>query len=230
MDVAQTSDQKLQTRNQKPTSGRALSSESQFAKNNPTVNSPLTKMLALGAAAFGLCASLNAEEPAAILLRVEQANKSDMNAKDRISRTHSRKLHIFVTNNSSNLLDLKVKFEVFGRSMLTHEIVKINEGEMPLQVKPHSAAYADSIEAKSTSSEQHWDAKAKKMIEPSGATIIGAGVQVLQGAQVLTEWYDPESLKEKWGKAQPLVAAKPGTAPAKPTATPVKPKSMLARE
>jgi len=186
-------------------------------------------MLALWAAAFSLCASLNAE-PAAILLRVEQANKSDMNAKDRISRTHSRKLHIFVTNNSSTLLDLKVKFEVFGRSMLTHEIVKINEGEMPLQVKPHSAANADSIEAKSVSSEQHWDAKAKKMIEPSGATIIGAGVQVLQGTQVLTEWYDPESLKEEWGKAQPLIVAKPGAPPAKPTATPVKPKAMLASE
>jgi hypothetical protein len=186
-------------------------------------------VLALWAAAFGLCASLNAEPPA-ILLRVEQANKSDMNAKDRISRTHSRKLHIFVTNNSPNSLDLKVKYEVFGRSMLDHEIVKITEGEIPLQVKPHSAANADSVEAKSVASEQHWDAKAKKMIEPSGATIIGAGVQVLQGTQVLSEWYDPESLKEEWGKAQPLVAAKPGTPPAKPTATPVKPKTMLARQ
>lgn len=153
-----------------------------------------------------------------------------MNQKDRITRTHVRRLHVFVTNNSAALLDLKVKYEVFGRDMLTHDIVKVSEGEQPLQVKPHSAANVDSVDAKCVSSEQHWDPKAKKMIDPSGATIIGSGIQIMQGNNLLAEWYDPASLKDEWGTAPSMLAAKPATPPAKPAATPVKPKGMLASE
>ena len=196
------------------------------------MKAPLTQIATICAVAFGLGGSLTAEpsSPSAVSLRVEQANKSDMNAKDQISRTHVRRLHIFVTNNSPESLQLKVKYEVFGRDMFTHDVVKISEGEQPLEVKPHSAANVDSVDAKSVSTVQHWDAKAKKMIDPSGATIIGSGVQVLQGNNLVAEWYDPVSLKDEWGTA-PVLAAKTATPPpAKPTATPVKPKGMLAKD
>jgi hypothetical protein len=212
------------------------------------VKSPLTYLAAFGCAALVPGGTLTAEptapaakptpaaakptppsaEPTAISLRVEQANTSDMNPKDRITRTHVRKLHVFVTNNSGDQLELKVKYEVFGRDKFTHDVVKVTDGEQPLEVKPHSGANVDSVEAKSVSNEQHWDPKAKKMIDPSGATIIGSGVQVLVGDKLLAEWYDPVSLKDEWGKAPSALASKPATPPAKPAATPAKPKGMLA--
>lgn len=206
-----------------------LATRTSVCENPHTVNSPLTKIAAFSAAAFGLCGPLTAE-PTAVTIRVEQANKSDMNPKDRIARTHCRKLHVFVTNNSQEQLPLKIKYMLFGRDMLTHDIVKVSEGEQPVEVKPHSAANVDSAEAKIVSSAQHWDAKAKKMIDPSGATIVGAGVQVLQGDKLLAEWYDPMSVKDEWGKAPPMIGLKPSAPPAKPAATPVKPKGMLARD
>ncbi|MEZ0256325.1 MAG: hypothetical protein ACAI37_13660 [Chthoniobacter sp.] len=148
---------------------------------------------------FQLTVSLQAE-PSAVSIRVEQANKSDMDGKDRFSRDHVRTLNIFVTNNSGEQLDLKVKHIVFGRDMVHHDLTTVGEGEKAVTVKPHGAEKVETPAAKSNSTEQHYDAKAKKKIEASGATIIGSGVQVMQGEKLVAEWYDPMSLKESWGK------------------------------
>jgi hypothetical protein len=144
-------------------------------------------------------ASLRAE-PSAVSIRVEQANKSDMDGKDRFSRDHVRILNIFVTNNSADQLELKVKHIVFGRDMIHHDYMTVGEGEKVITVKPHGSEKVETPPAKSTASEQHYDAKSKKKIEASGATIIGAGMQVTQGDKLVAEWYDPISLKEHWGK------------------------------
>jgi hypothetical protein len=58
--------------------------------------------------------------------------------------------------------------------------------------------------------------KKKAKIPASGSTIVGNGVQVLQGDKVVAESYDPPSLKEDWAKvARTLPAVK---TPAKPAA------------
>jgi hypothetical protein len=139
-------------------------------------------------------------EPSAVSIRVEQANKSDMDGKDRFSRDHIRTLRIFVTNNSAEQLELKVKHIVFGRDMIHHDYMTVGEGEKAVTVKAHGSEQVETPEAKSNSTEQHYDTKAKKKIDASGATIIGAGVQVMQGDKLVAEWYDPMSLKEQWGK------------------------------
>lgn len=146
-----------------------------------------------------LTGSLRAE-PSAVSIRVEQANKSDMDGKDRFSRDHVRTLNIFVTNNSADQLELKVKHIVFGRDMIHHDYMTVGEGEKTVTVKPHGSEKVETPEAKINSTEQHYDTKAKKKIEASGGTIIGAGVQVMQGDKLVAEWYDPMSLKEHWGK------------------------------
>ena len=53
-----------------------------------------------------------------------------MNPKNLLNRTHSRTLNVFLTNNSSELLDLKVKHIVFGRDMIKHDLITAGEGEM----------------------------------------------------------------------------------------------------
>ena len=148
-------------------------------------------------------------EPSGVSIRVEQANKSDMGAKDRYTRAHARTLNVFVTNNSGEALQLKVKHIIFGRGMLKHDMVTIGEGEVALTVKPHSTEKAETPVAKVTSVEEHFDAKAKKKLEATGATIVGAGVQVLNGGTVVAEWYDPASIKEQWGKTILYVAPPP---------------------
>jgi len=171
-----------------------------------------------------------AAEATAVVLRVDQYIKSDMNPKDRISRTHARTVNAIITNNSSESLQVKVKHVVFGRDMHEHQLVTVGEGENPATVKPHMTERIQTAEAKVIGTEQHWDPKAKKMIPASGANIVGIGVQVLQGSTVVAEFFDPPSLKEHWGKTQPLVftatpapAAKPAAIPAAtPAATPAK--------
>lgn len=148
--------------------------------------------------------------PSAVSIRVEQANKSDMDGKDRTKRDHERTLNVFVTNNSSEQLDLKVKHVIFGRDMLHHDYMTAGEGEKAVTVKPHSSEKVETPPAKTTSIDQHFDTKTKKKVDASGATIVGAGVQVMQGEKLVAEWYDPMSLKASWGKT------------IKPSATPVK--------
>jgi len=187
------------------------------------MKSPLLPIAAILAVVAGLAGTLRAENDP-ISIRVEQFTKSDMNPKDVINRNHSRTVNVFVTNNSNDTVELKIKHVVFGRSMLKHEVITAGEGETPYTAKPHTTEKVGTGEAKITSVEQHWDKKAKKMIEASGATIIGVGVQVHQGSTLVAEFYDPPSIKEQWGKTiplagTPLAAAK---AAAKPTATPAK--------
>jgi hypothetical protein len=174
------------------------------------MRSSLLPVAALFAALLSFTATGRAEEGGA-LMRVEQATRSDMNPKNRLNRVHSRTLVVFVTNNSGEELQLKVKHIVFGRSLFNHDLVTVGQGERPVAVKPHSTERVETTEAKVIGSEQHWDAKAKKMIDASGANIIGAGVQLLLKDKVIAEWYDPESIKGQWGKTielKPVVPVK----------------------
>jgi hypothetical protein len=152
-------------------------------------------------------------EPSAISIRVEQSNRSTSDPKDHFIRTHIRSLNIFVTNNSSAPAQLKVKHIIFGREMIHHDFVTIAEGEAPLTVKPHTTEKIETPEAKVVSTDAHFDAKAKKAVAGAGATIIGSGVQVMQDKAVVAEFYDPASIKERWGKT--IVFKAPAAAPAK---------------
>ncbi|MDR3402076.1 MAG: hypothetical protein P4L99_06215 [Chthoniobacter sp.] len=167
-----------------------------------------------------------APAPSSVLLRVDQYNKSDMNPKDKKAYTniHTRTVNAIITNNSGEPIDVKVKRIVFGRSLFEHHLVTVAEGETAATIKPHETQKIPTAQATATAVEQHWDAKAKKMIDATGANIVGIGVQVLQGNTLVAEFYDPPSLKEQWGKTQPLPGATaPAAKPAaKPTATPAK--------
>ena len=169
---------------------------------------PILPVAALFALLLGFTSTGRAESTGA-LMRVEQATKSDMNPKNRLNRLHSRTLVVFVTNNSGELLEAKVKHIVFGRGLYNHDLVTVGQGEKPVTVKPHDTERVETTEAKVIGSEQHWDPKAKKMIDASGANIVGAGVQLLLKDKVIAEWYDPASIKAQWGKTIELKPAVP---------------------
>lgn len=182
------------------------------------MKSSLLPIASLFALQIGLSGTATAE-PSPVSLRVEQSTHNDTpNPKERWNRTHDRKLHIYASNQTSSPIELKVKYEIFGRDQLMHNIVKVNEGEYPLEVKAHETGSVDSTEAKTTSTDQRFDPKLKKMADASGSTIVGAAVQVLQGDKIVAEWYEPAAMKEQWGKALPMV----GSRELKPTATPAK--------
>jgi len=180
------------------------------------MRSPKLPIAFIAALVLGAAGTLRAET-ADVHVRVEQIIKSDMNQKDKSNRPHSRTLHIFVTNNSLDQLELKVKYIVFGRDMIKHDLITSGEGESPVSVKPRSTEKVETAETKVTATEAHYDAKTKKKTEASGATIAGIGVQVMQGNTLVAEYYDPPSLKEQWGKTISLTApgAPPAAAPAK---------------
>ena len=142
---------------------------------------PKLPIVFITALVFAVAIPLRAETTG-VSIRVEQSIKSDMNPKNLSNRAHSRTLNVFLTNNSSELLDLKVKHIVFGRDMLKHDLITAGEGENAVRIKPHSTEKVETAETKVTAAEAHYDAKTKKKTEASGATIVGVGVQVMQEA------------------------------------------------
>lgn len=153
-------------------------------------------------------------EPGAVTLHVQQNVTSDMGKVVKFQRTQHRSLIISLTNTSSALLDVSVKHIVFGRSVLGHDVVVISDGERPLKLGPLASEQFETTVATAVAVETHYDITKKVKVEGSGASIIGHGVQVLQGGKVIAEAYEPLSLKEDWGKAKPLTPTTPA-APAK---------------
>ncbi len=170
-------------------------------------------------AACGLAGPAHAG-PSAATLRVEQ----DVTGEGKVvkfQRSQKRALKISVTNTSNAPLDLVVKHKIFGRSVVEHAVVIVAQGEQPLKVAPLATEQIETPQGAAVAVDKHYDTATKKMVDGSGATIMGHGVQLLQGGVVITESYDPASLKDEWDKATALTPAAPGAAAAAP-ATPAK--------
>jgi len=169
-------------------------------------------------AAFNLTSPLRAE-PSAATLHVEQ----DITGEPKVvkfQRTQKRALIISVTNTSNAPLDVVVKHIIFGRDVLKREVVVVAQGDHPLKIAPLATEKFETVSGSAVAVETHFDISTKKMIQGSGATIVGQGVQVLQGGTVITESYEPPSMKEEWGKAAPLTAGAAATPAPAAKATP----------
>jgi len=134
--------------------------------------------------------------PSAIRIRVEQSGKTDTIS---YKTVQSRSLGILVSNTSNEALDLKVKYVIFGRDIKTQDVVTIEQGELPVSVKPLGTEKLQTPVAQAASEEARLGSKGKS--EAMGSKIIGHGVQVLKGDAVVAEFYEPVSLKEHFGKA-----------------------------
>ena len=143
-------------------------------------------------------------------VRVEQANKNEI---AKLAKTQKRSLKIFVSNASKESAELRAKYVFFGRDAKGNDIVKIEEGEKPVSVKGLSTEMVESAVATSTFEEAHSanasKGKAGPKVEASGTKMLGYGVQILQGEQVVAESYDPPSMKEQWSKAMPATKPPP---------------------
>lgn len=137
-------------------------------------------------------------EPSAVRVRTEQVNKTDT---DKFKKIQKRALNIFVQNGSKEMLDLKVKYFFFGRDIVSHDVVIVEQAEKPIQVKPLGSETVETPSSKATFEELHQD-KGKK-VPASGIKLVGHAVQVLQADTIVAEIYEPANMKEQIGKALP---------------------------
>lgn len=136
------------------------------------------------------------DEKVPVALRVEQQNvmPAIRLGPHGAAQVHHRGLNIHVFNHSHEVVNLKVRYVIFGREMVHHDVVTISEGEIPVMIKPITGE--DVKVAPVSATEIPARAKAKA----SGASIIGHGVQVLNGGKIVAETYEPPSMKESFGK------------------------------
>ena len=80
-------------------------------------------------------------------MRIETNNK---NSVDKTSSTQSRSLNVILDNSSSEQVDVKVKYVIFGRDASSKDIVTVGQGEMPATIKPHGTEKVSTPEAKAT--------------------------------------------------------------------------------
>ena len=138
-----------------------------------------------------------------VSIRVEQPTKTD-NEKDK--KTAKRSLKIYVSNSSTEPLELKVKYVLFGRNAGTGDIQSVDDGERPGSVKPRATEIVETTVATAIVVESKFD-KGKRT-PASGMKFVGYGVQVFIGDKMVAEAYDPPAMKESWGKVVAAPKAK----------------------
>lgn len=147
-----------------------------------------------------LISTISHGETVPVALRVEQNVRSELGKVVPFTRTQHRGLNVFVSNNSPEVRNLNVKYVIFGRDAVHHDIITISGGESPVTVKPAASEKVAITVATATEVRAHYDIKTKKKVESSGASIVGHGVQLLDAGKVIAETFDPPSLKQFWGK------------------------------
>jgi len=157
---------------------------------------------------FALVAVAQAEV-SPVHMRIEASNKAETT---KTSSTQTRTLTVYVDNSSQEQVELKVKYVIFGRDATSKDIVTVGQGEVPVSVKPHGQEKVTTPEAKATYNEPKPAKGQAKKVDPSGQKIVGHGVQLMKGDTVLAEIYEPQSMKDNFGKA---AAATPAAAPKK---------------
>lgn len=155
----------------------------------------ISPAIALGLA-IGFFPTPNHAEVSPVRVRVELTSKNDTTS---YKSVQSRTLNIIVSNSSSELLDLKAKFAVFGRDIKTQEIVTIEQGEIPVSLKARGTEKVQSQTAHAVAEEERVGSKGKS--EAFGYKIIGQAVQIMKGDIVMAESFEPASMKDSFGKA-----------------------------
>jgi len=136
------------------------------------------------------------DEKASIDLRVEQRNVMPgiRFATHGASRVQHRGLNIHLFNHSPDVVNLKIKYVIFGRDMVHHDVITISDGEIPVMIKPGTGEEVKVAPVSATEVPAHFKAKG------SGASIIGHGVQVLNAGKIIAETYEPPAMKASFGK------------------------------
>jgi len=136
------------------------------------------------------------DEKVAVDLRVEQQNVMPgvRFGTHGASHVYHRGLNIHLFNHSPDVVNLKIKYVIFGREMVHHDVITIGDGEIPVMIKPGTGEDVKVAPVSATEVPAHLKAKG------SGASIIGHGVQVLNDGKIVAEAYEPPSMKASFGK------------------------------
>jgi len=155
----------------------------------------------------------------AVSVRVEQETKQSepAGAKDHFTKTQKRTLKVFLTNSSKEETTVKIKYVYFGHAASSHEVGPVDQGEKEATIKPSDTQEVDTPTSTQTYVEEHYPAKSKIKVPASGNKLTGYGVQIFVGDKLMTQSYEPPSMKDLMDKAPAAGAAVP---PGKNAATP----------
>jgi hypothetical protein len=159
-----------------------------------------------------------------ITVRVEQKNKTQS---DGPKTTQSRSLKVLLANSSKqDYSALNVKYFLFARDVESKNLVLLEKGERPADLKGMNTATVETPEVNAQFTDEHSTggrkfgtqassggssnfAKGKK-VEAAGQKIVGYAVQVFDKAgKLMGEAYEPLSMKEQVSKAAGAAAATP---------------------
>lgn len=158
-----------------------------------------------------------------IRIEVEQVSKTELKGAKggsgkggarpdpRGEKTQHRELKIKLTNNSNDSFsDLLVKYWFFSRSMKgkSNEIDVFKQGERKASLGPRGKEIVESEQVTSSYVEEHnkvsggsqggkGGAPKATKVPASGEKITGYAVKVMNGADVVAEYYSEDSLKKK---------------------------------
>jgi len=162
-------------------------------------------LLLVAAAALSFSSAVGARAGVGpISMRVEQPS-STTNEGDK--KTVKKNLKITFSNSSGADVDIKIKYVLFGRDGAEKELKSVDTGDRGATVKARSNEVVETTKATAVIADAKTDPNTRKRTPAAGIKFVGYGIQVMdKDGKLLTEAYEPLSLKESWGK---VVAAPP---------------------
>ncbi|MCE9612017.1 MAG: hypothetical protein K8R23_17610 [Chthoniobacter sp.] len=141
-----------------------------------------------------------------ISMRVEQPS-STTNEGDK--KTVKRNLKIIFSNSSAADVDIKIKYVLFGRDASEKEVKAVDNGDRGATVKARGTEVVETTKATAIMTDAKTDPKTRKRTPAAGVKFVGYGIQVSdKDGKLLTEAYDPATLKESWSKVVAAPAPK----------------------
>lgn len=145
-------------------------------------------------------------EVSPISVRVEAISG---NRSDRFKHTQSKALKVHLSNASTaDAMGLKVKYFYFGKRVNEGETTVLEKGERKANVSAHATVVVEAPEIEMVYTEEHGkrtDGKGRrggrqknvryKTVEAAGTKVIGYGVQVFSGNQIVAESFSEPGLK-----------------------------------
>ena len=146
-----------------------------------------------------------------IRLRVEQVAS---NQSEKFKHSQKLSLKLFLSNSSAaDVPNLKVKYVFFGREQDDQEISVVERGERRTSVAAMNTTVLETESATGKYTEEHGERVNKgagwagnrrkggsvrfKTVEATGTKVIGYGVQVFAGVEMVAEAFSAPSLKDR---------------------------------
>lgn len=133
-----------------------------------------------------------------ISIRVDPTSKPNKD-KNKEQKAVSRILKILVTNNSTQPVEVKLKYAHMVRAAKAKELSAAGAGEKTITVKPRSTETVETDVHTAVWIPGKVDDKTKKKADDTGEKFAGFGAQAFVEDKLASASYSPQSVKQSWG-------------------------------